>query len=104
MPKKKAAVSRKALKSRVRVVMAERGIHTITELSRRLKAIHLDVSKYQLGRFIDSHTPLWNPWIIAGLLTVLDCELTDLWEVTLVDAATDEKKRQAEKESRRQGD
>lgn len=104
MSKKKPPVLRKALKSRIRVVMAERGIHTIIELSRRLRAINLDVSKYQLGRFIDSHTPLWNPWIIAGLLTVLDCELTDLWEVTLVDAAADERKRKEEKESRRQGD
>lgn len=69
---------RKKLAWRVRVVMAERGIRTVTALSRRLKEVGVDISISQLGRMIDGKTQLWNQEVIEGLMTVLECEIGDI--------------------------
>lgn len=63
---------------RVRVVMAERGIRSVSELVRQLDSIGVSISVAQLGRLIDGKTQLWNQQVIEGLMTVLDCELSDL--------------------------
>lgn len=59
--------------------MAERGIPSVTELKRRLEAVGVEISVPQLGRLIDGKNKLWNQHVIEGLMTVLDCELSDLW-------------------------
>jgi DNA-binding Xre family transcriptional regulator len=64
---------------RVRVIMAERGVRSVSELARRLDQASISISIAQLGRLIDGKTQLWNQEVIEGLLTVLDCELADLW-------------------------
>ncbi len=63
---------------RARVVMAERNIRSVSELVRQLESIGISISVAQLGRLIDGKTQLWNQQVIEGLMTVLDCELTDL--------------------------
>jgi len=70
--------SRRKVAWRVRVVMAERGIRSVSELSRRLEEIGVSVSVSQLGRMIDGKTRLWNQDVIEGLMAVLDCELSEL--------------------------
>lgn len=77
MPKPTSRI--KALTSRVRVVMAERGVRSLSDLVRRLDAIGVSISVQQLGRLIDGKAKLWNQHVIEGLMTVLDCELGDLW-------------------------
>ena len=63
---------------RVRVVMAERNIRSVSELVRQLESIGITISVAQLGRLIDGKTQHWNQQVIEGLMTILDCELTDL--------------------------
>lgn len=69
---------RRQLVWRIRVVMAERGIRTVTALSRRLHEIGVEISVSQLGRMIDGKTQSWNQEVIEGLLTVLECEIGDI--------------------------
>jgi DNA-binding Xre family transcriptional regulator len=70
--------SRRKVAWRVRVVMAERGVRSVSELARRLEEIGVSVSVSQLGRMIDGKTRLWNQDVIEGLMAVLDCELSEL--------------------------
>lgn len=70
--------SRRQLIWRVRVIMAERGIRSVSELVRRLEQIGVAISVAQLGRLIDGKTRLWNQEVIEGLMEVLQCELSDL--------------------------
>lgn len=63
---------------RVRVVMAEHGVRSVSELVRQLDDIGVSISVAQLGRLIDGKALLWNQQVIEGLMTVLDCELSDL--------------------------
>jgi DNA-binding Xre family transcriptional regulator len=63
---------------RVRVMMAEREVRSVSELVRRLEAIGISISVAQLGRLIDGKTQHWSQEVIEGLLTVLDCEISDL--------------------------
>jgi DNA-binding Xre family transcriptional regulator len=59
--------------------MAERNIRSVSELSRRLNKLGVEISIPQLGRLIDGKTDRWNVKVIRGLITVLECELGDLW-------------------------
>lgn len=63
---------------RVRVVMAERDIRTITRLAELLSERGVSISIAQLGRLVDGKTKLWNQEVLEGLMAVLDCELSDL--------------------------
>lgn len=63
---------------RVRIVMAERGIRSVSELVRQLEDIGVSISVAQLGRLIDGKTQHWNQQVIEGLMAVMDCELGDL--------------------------
>ncbi|GIL13628.1 MAG: hypothetical protein BroJett038_23480 [Chloroflexota bacterium] len=77
MPRK--ICSLREIKPRVRVLMAERNIRSVSELSRRLNKLGVEISIPQLGRLIDGKTDRWNVKVIRGLITVLECELGDLW-------------------------
>lgn len=79
MPRKKCSL--RELKPRVRVLMAERNIRSVSELSRRLNKLGVEISIPQLGRLIDGKTDHWNVKVIRGLITVLECELGDLWQL-----------------------
>lgn len=72
-------IRRKKLESRIRYLMEERGILTIAELLRQVNDLGLKVSKYQLARFVDGHTAFWDPELIEAVLTVLRCDLQELW-------------------------
>jgi DNA-binding Xre family transcriptional regulator len=63
---------------RVRVVMAEREVRSVSELVRRLDAIGVPISVAQLGRLIDGKTQRWNQEVLEGMMAVLDCDLADL--------------------------
>jgi len=78
MPKNQQKSQRKGLKWRVRVVMAERGVRSVSELVRQLESIGVSISVAQLGRLIDGKTQHWNQEVIEGLMTILNCELSDL--------------------------
>jgi DNA-binding Xre family transcriptional regulator len=66
------------LKWRTRVVMAERGIRSVSALCRKLDALGVDISESQLGRIIDGKSSHFNAKVVGGLLTALDCGLNDL--------------------------
>lgn len=78
MARKPLKPARKTVTWRVRVVMAEKNVRSVSELVRRLEAIGVSISVAQLGRLIDGKTQHWSQEVIEGLMTVLDCELTDL--------------------------
>lgn len=66
---------------RLRVMMAERKIKTVTELGRRLQALGVTLSSQHLTRLIDDLPQRLNTELLAALLAVLDCRLTDLIQV-----------------------
>lgn len=78
MVKKSKSQPRKTVRWRVRVVMAEREIRSVSELIRRLANIGVSISPQQLGRLIDGKNQRWSQEVIEGLMTVLECELADL--------------------------
>jgi len=64
---------------RVRVMMAEREVRSVSELVRRLEQVGVSISIAQLGRLIDGKASYWNQEVIEGLMEVFDCELSDLF-------------------------
>lgn len=73
----------KTLKWRARIVMAERGVRSVSELARKLETVGVKVSVAQLGRLIDGKSDLLNKEVIEAMMTVLDCELSDLLRTSL---------------------
>jgi hypothetical protein len=69
------------LKWRARVVMAERGIRSVSALRIKLEALGIVISEPQLGRIIDGKSSHFNSRVVGGLLTALNCGLTDLLAV-----------------------
>ena len=69
------------LKWRARVVMAERGIRSVSALRIKLEALGIVISEPQLGRIIDGKSSHFNSRVVVGLLTALNCGLTDLLAV-----------------------
>lgn len=76
----------KEIRWRLRVMMAERNIKTVTDLGRRLNGIGLEISSQQLSRVVNDMPQRINTDLLAGLLTVLDCTPTDLFQVKERDA------------------
>ena len=76
---KKKPPPRRAVVWRVRVLMAERNVRSVSELARQLEDIGVSISIAQLGRLIDGKTQHWSQEIIEGLMTVLECKVGDLW-------------------------
>ena len=79
MPKKKSN-PRRTVMWRVRVLMAERNVRSVSELVRRMEEIGVSISIAQLGRLIDGKTQHWSQEVIEGLMTVLECQVGDLWK------------------------
>ena len=80
---KKPEITIKKLKWRVRVIMAERGVRSVSELMRKLEIIGVKISVAQLGRLIDGKSDHINMDVMEGMMTVLDCELSDLLRTSL---------------------
>lgn len=66
------------LEWRLRVMMAERKIKTVTELRRQMEEVGVTISTSQLSRMTDNFPARLSRHVFAGLLTVLDCEPNDL--------------------------
>lgn len=66
------------LKWRTRVVMAERGVRSVSALRRKLEELGIPISDAQLGRIVDGKSSHFNSAVLGGLLTVLNCGLNDL--------------------------
>ena len=79
----------KQVEWRVREIMEQREVPSVSALKRLLEEIGVTVSISNLGRLIDGKMKLWNQEVIEGLLTVLDCEIGDILTV----AAEPSKKR-----------
>jgi DNA-binding Xre family transcriptional regulator len=75
---KKLSIKPRRLQWRARVVMAERGIRSVSALSRTLNSLGVDISESQLGRIIDGKSSHFNSTVVGALLTALDCGLNDL--------------------------
>ena len=70
-----------ALEWRVRVMMAERHIKTITELRKQLEEVGVEISTTQLSRIVDALPTRLSSEVLAGLTTVLRCDVGDLIRV-----------------------
>ena len=66
------------LRLRARVLMAERGIRSVSELQRRLAAAGVTISVPQLIRVIDGETRHLNTEVLNGLLDVFGCRSAEL--------------------------
>ena len=71
----------KRLKWRLAVLMAENDIRTATELHRRLTEFGVDLTSDRVSRIVNAFPERLNTTLLAGLLSVLNCELTDLIQV-----------------------
>ncbi len=76
MPKKRS--TKRKILWRVRVVMAERGVRSVSQLSRMLGDMGVEISTSQLGRLIDGHTQYLKMEVLEGMMHVLDCQLDEL--------------------------
>lgn len=79
MPKMKPP-RRRTVVWRVRVLMEQRGVSSVSELVRQLDGIGVTISIAQLGRLIDGKAQHWNQEVIEGLMTVLKCKIGELWQ------------------------
>ena len=70
-----------ALEWRVRVMMAERRIKTVTELRKQLEEVGVEISTTQLSRIVDALPARLSSEVLAGLTTVLRCDIGDLIRV-----------------------
>ena len=70
------------LEWRIRVMMAERHIKTITELRKQLETVGVEISTAQLSRVVDALPTRISSDLLAGLTTVLRCNVGDLVRVT----------------------
>jgi DNA-binding Xre family transcriptional regulator len=66
------------LKWRTRVVMAERGVRSVAALRRKLEDLGINISDAQLGRIVDGKSSHFNSAVVGGLLSALNCDLSDL--------------------------
>lgn len=69
-------------------MMAERHIKRNTDLVRKLNAVGVEISTTQLGRLVDTFPERMNTITLMGLLTVLDCSISDLIRVHPPQAST----------------
>lgn len=69
------------LRWRLRVMMSERGITTVTELGRRLQRLGVTMSSQQLNRIVTEMPQRLNTELLAALLTVLSCRVEDLIQI-----------------------
>jgi hypothetical protein len=69
------------LKWRARVVMAERGVRSVSALRRKLATLGIEISDAQLGRIIDGKSSHFNATVVGGLLAALNCGLDELFAV-----------------------
>ncbi len=69
------------LEWRVRVMMAERRVKTVTELRKQLEEVGVEISTTQLSRIVDGLPTRLSSEVLAGLTTVLRCEVGDLIRV-----------------------
>lgn len=63
---------------RLRVMMAERDIRSVSELCRRLSVHGVTMSSQQMGRIVNAMPARLNTELFAALLAVLDCAPNDL--------------------------
>lgn len=68
---------------RVRVLMAEKNIRSVSGLARSLEDVGVSISIAQLGRLIDGKAQHWSQEVVEGMMTVLDCKIGDLWRETV---------------------
>lgn len=68
-------------------MMAERRIKQNTLLVQKLRDVGVDISTAQLGRLVDRFPDRLNTETLRGLLTVLDCDISDLIRVHPPNAA-----------------
>jgi DNA-binding Xre family transcriptional regulator len=66
---------------RLPVVMAERGIYKRNKLQIMLKEIGIELSTVQVGRIFNEPPDAYKRQLLEGLMTVLDCSLSDLLHV-----------------------
>jgi DNA-binding Xre family transcriptional regulator len=62
-------------------VMAERRIRTVTALRKKLIDLNVDISSQQAGRLVNQFPDRLNTKYLRGLLTALDCDISDLIRV-----------------------
>ena len=67
---------------RLRVVMAERDIRTITHLAHLLGERGIEISTQQLTRVVNDIPSRLSIELLAGLIEVLDCGVEDIIMVT----------------------
>lgn len=79
MPRRKKPPTRRSVQWRVRVLMAERNVRSVSELVRLLEGIGVSISVAQLGRLIDGKAQHWSQEVIEGLMSVLECQVGELW-------------------------
>ncbi len=84
-------MKKKRLEWRLNVMMSERRIKTITDLKRRLDAIGVNISSAQLGRIVWERPQKINTDLLEGLVTVLECNVSDIIKVCDMPILEDEK-------------
>lgn len=80
---------RRTIEWRLNVVMSERRIKTVSELKRRLDDAGICISSAQLGRVVWERPKKINIELLEGLLTVLECDVSDILKVAVIPESGD---------------
>lgn len=66
------------VKNRLAVVMAQKGIRSVSELHRKIKESDLVIARRTLDKFYNNDSNRIDYDTLATLCVVLDCEVSDL--------------------------
>jgi putative transcriptional regulator len=69
------------VKNRLAVLMAEKGIRSVSELHRRIKDKELTMSRRTLDKFYNNESNRIDYDTIATLCVILECSIGDLLEL-----------------------
>ena len=75
-------------------MMVERRIRRVTDLRKKLLALGIEISSQQMGRLVNQFPERLNTTYLRGLLTVLDCDISDLIRVHSPGSAIDPKEQE----------
>jgi DNA-binding Xre family transcriptional regulator len=69
------------IKNRLSILMAEKGIRSVSELQRMIKEHGLTISRRTLDKFYNNESNRFDMDTLATLCVILDCKIGELLEL-----------------------
>lgn len=69
------------IRNRLSIVMAEKGVRSVSELQRKIKDRGLTISRRTLDKLYNNESNRFDMDTLATICVVLDCEIGDILEL-----------------------